>query len=82
MKRTIIDIMFIFFIVFTPDLCYSQVEWEQKLDGWIDGQYQPYMFLGGNYYTKVSFADIDGDGDYDMFYGGGDSLCPYSLNPK
>ena len=45
--------------------------WTQKLDGWIDGIYQPYLFAGGSYYTKVSFADIDGDGDYDMFVGGG-----------
>jgi hypothetical protein len=28
--------------------------------------------LGGSYYTRISLADIDNDGDLDMFYGGGD----------
>jgi hypothetical protein len=52
---------------------YSQTTWVQKLDGWIDGTYRPYLFSGGSFYTKVSFVDIDGDGDYDMFYGGGNT---------
>ena len=46
-------------------------DWQQKFDGWLDGNYQPCLFTGGTYYAKVSFADIDGDGDYDMFIGGG-----------
>lgn len=71
MKNYLAIIVTILLLVVYPQLCNSQVEWVQKIDGWIDGQYQPYLFLGGNYYTKVSFADIDGDGDYDMFYGGG-----------
>jgi len=69
MRKTVLYFVVSLFATLQP--CYSQVEWEQKLDGWIDGQNQPYLFLGGSYYTKVSFADIDADGDYDMFYGGG-----------
>jgi len=47
--------------------------WTQKLDGWVDNAYYPYLFIGGNYLTRISFADIDNDGDLDLFYGGGDS---------
>jgi hypothetical protein len=69
-KSFIFGILAIFALV--PDV-FGQAGWTQKLDGWIDGAYQPYLFLGGNYYTKVSFTDIDGDGDYDMFYAGGNT---------
>lgn len=54
-------------------MCFAQDEWQQKLDGWVDGVYYPYMFLGGSFYTRISFADIDNDGDLDLFYGGGDA---------
>ena len=57
---------------------FTQVEWKQKLDGWINETYQPYLFLGGSYLTRVSFADIDADGDYDMFFGGG-GTCSFKL---
>ncbi len=73
MNRFIIIILFATCTCFTPKLCFSQVEWEQHLDGWIDDVYWPYLFLGGTYYTRISFADIDNDDDLDMFYGGGDS---------
>lgn len=52
---------------------FAQDEWEQKLDGWVDDVYYPYLFLGGSFYTRISLADIDNDGDLDLFYGGGDA---------
>lgn len=72
MKSTIKYLTIISVILLYTALCYCQVEWEQKLDGWIDDVYYPYLFLGGSYYTRISLADIDNDGDLDMFYGGGD----------
>jgi len=54
-------------------ICPAQDEWEQQLEGWVDGVYYPYMFLGGTYVTRISLADIDNDGDMDIFYGGGNS---------
>lgn len=46
--------------------------WQQELGGWVDDVYYENLFLGGSYYTRISLADIDNDGDLDMFYGGGD----------
>ena len=46
--------------------------WQQVLSGWVDDVYYENLFLGGSFYTKISLADIDNDGDLDMFYGGGD----------
>lgn len=68
MKSFIIGILAIFALV--PDVS-GQSGWVQKLDGWLNGNHWPYLFSGGSFYTKVSFVDIDGDGDYDMFFGGG-----------
>jgi hypothetical protein len=67
-KTFIFGILTIFVLV--PDL-FGQAGWTQKLDGWLDGSHWPYLYSGGSFYTKVSFVDIDGDGDYDMFFGGG-----------
>jgi hypothetical protein len=63
----------LFAIIILPSVATAQPGWTKKLDGWIDGVYQPLLFAGGNFYSKVSFADIDGDGDYDMFIGGGNT---------
>jgi hypothetical protein len=46
--------------------------WQQVLGGWVNDVYYENLFLGGSYYTRISLADIDGDRDLDMFYGGGD----------
>ncbi len=46
--------------------------WRQVLGGWVDDVYYENLFLGGSFYTRISLADIDDDGDLDMFYGGGD----------
>jgi hypothetical protein len=58
-------------IIILPSVVMAQSGWAQKLDGWLNGHHWPYLFSGGSFYTKVSFVDIDGDGDYDMFFGGG-----------
>ncbi len=50
----------------------QDIPWEQVLGGWVDDVYYENLFLGGAYYTRISLADIDGDEDLDMFYGGGD----------
>lgn len=63
----------LFAIIILASVAMAQPGWTQKLDGWIDGVYQPLLFAGGNFYSKVSFADIDGDSDYDMFIGGGET---------
>jgi hypothetical protein len=44
--------------------------WQQELGGWLDGTYRATLFLGGITHARISFADIDGDGDKDLFCGG------------
>jgi len=72
LRKTILYFLLIIIVAIIQP-CYSQIEWEQKLDGWVDDVYWPYLFLGGTYYTRISLADIDNDGDLDLFYGGGSS---------
>ena len=58
-----------FFVILAliPNHSIAQTSWDQRLECWIDGlTYQSYLFLEDNYYTKVSFADFDGDGDQNM----------------
>jgi len=73
MKRISINILILIALIINMGTCLAQEDWEQKLDGWVDDIYYPYLFLGGSFYTRISFADIDNDGDLDLFYGGGDS---------
>ncbi len=60
-------------IFFTSPISAQDSTWQQVLGGWVDDVYYKNLFLGGTYYTRISLADIDADGDLDMFYGGGDS---------
>jgi len=73
MKSTIVNIFVLIILIICFNFCPAQEQWEQQLDGWVDDVYYPYLFLGGNFYTRISFADIDNDGDLDLFYGGGDA---------
>ncbi len=69
-------ILFIFGMsIFTRPIQAQDTTWQQVLDGWLDGVYKPTLFLGGIGHARVSFGDIDGDGDKDLFYGGGNGGC-------
>ncbi len=58
-------------LLLAPPSFAQDTSWTQAMGGWLDGVYYPNFFLGGNYYTRIALADIDADGDLDMFYGGG-----------
>ena len=76
MKKTGLIIIFfisIIYLIIATSLTYAQdTTWQQVLGGWVDDVYYENLFLGGSYFTRISLADIDSDGDLDMFYGGGD----------
>jgi len=62
----------IFIIPFISVTYAQDTTWQLSPGGWVNDVYYENLFLGGSYWTRISTADIDDDGDLDMFYGGGD----------
>ncbi len=47
----------------------SEIKWRRELKAQVDGRTIDCSFAGGMEYAKPSFADIDGDGNLDLFIG-------------
>jgi uncharacterized protein (DUF2141 family) len=58
----------------------TEIRWRKEFKARLDGQSVDCAFAGGMEFCKLSFVDIDGDGDQDVFIGDKDGTLRFFRN--
>ncbi|MBU1651852.1 C13 family peptidase, partial [bacterium] len=77
--KDVLVLSFIIWIVAAGLLQAQGIAWKRKVDAYYDGSKMG-VYLGGTEYTKPVFADLDHDGDGDLYVGEHDGYLNVFIN--
>ncbi len=70
MRKSLKFAIIVLILLITPKkICFAEIAWERVYEAEVDGKRLSGAYFGGITRSIPAFVDIDGDNDYDMFYG-------------
>jgi len=79
-KWWIYGVLLVFQFLLLSQSFATEIKWRKESKAKVDGQAVDCAFVGGMEFSKLTFVDIDADGDLDIFIGDKDGWIRFFLN--